>query len=125
MKTLLFAALATLGACAAAAHTVSDASTSSETMQCDVRAVPTSHGLRFEAMALGWTEVAGEYEFVISKSDRSGASDIVQAGEFALGEGERQTLGSAELSLEPGGVYSAQLEVRDADGVLCSAEARP
>lgn len=91
-------------------------------IRCDVRVVRTSHGVRFEATALSDASASGEYEFVITKRDRGGSSDIVQGGEYDLLAGDTQSLGSAEISIERGGGYRAELVLRDADGVACSAE---
>lgn len=91
-------------------------------VQCDVRAIRTSHGIRFEASAESNRSASGEYELVITKRDRGGSSDIVQGGEYDLGAGDEQSLGNAEVSLERGGSYEARLVLRDADGVACSAE---
>jgi hypothetical protein len=134
MKMLMIAMLAAMGACAASASPTALAGGSEEPaldtplaaaseLSCDVRAIRTSRGVRFEATALSASGAAGEYEFVITKRDRGGASDIVQGGEYDLIAGDEQSLGGAEISVERGGAYSAQLLLRDADGVACSAEA--
>lgn len=91
-------------------------------VQCDVRAIRTSHGIRFEASAESHRGASGEYELIITKRDRGGSSDIVQGGEYDLGAGDEQSLGNAEVSLERGGSYEARLVLRDADGVACRAE---
>jgi hypothetical protein len=93
-------------------------------MECDIHAVRTSRGVRFEAAALSEFAASGEYEFIITKRDRSGSSDIVQGGEYDLLAGYTQSLGSAEVSVERGGAYVARLILSDADGVACSAETR-
>ena len=91
-------------------------------VDCDVRVIRTSRGVRFEATALSDAGASGEYEFVVTKRDRGGSSDIVQGGEYDLIAGDTQSLGGAEISVERGGGYSARLVLRDADGVACSAE---
>ncbi|HJS79404.1 MAG TPA: curli-like amyloid fiber formation chaperone CsgH [Vitreimonas sp.] len=91
-------------------------------VRCDVRAIRTSHGVRLEAVAMSDDGAFGEYEFVITKRDRGGSSDITQGGEYDLSNGASQSLGSAEVSLERGGGYEARLVLRDDDGVACAAE---
>lgn len=137
MRTLLFASLAGLSACAANANPASFAGAESQpmaaelhgeniatlpTVSCDVRATRTSRGVRFEATAFSDDHAVGDYEFVIAKRDRAGRSDIVQGGEFDLLAGETASLGSAEVSVERGASYSARLVLHDAEGVACSAE---
>lgn len=135
MRMLLIASLAAISACAAAASPpvlarapddaprAYDAPTQPADLSCNVRTIRTSHGVRFEARASSDAgHASGEYEFVIRKRDRGGASDIVQGGAFDLVAGDTQSLGSAEISVERGGEYSARLVLRDADGVACSAE---
>lgn len=127
MKTFLIAAAAVLGACSASASETflaAEATPFADSMACDVLTTPTRHGVRFEAIAFSPGEAFGEYEFVISKRDRGGVSDIVQGGEFSLLAGESQALGEAEFSIERGGAYEARLTLRDADGLACEAEAR-
>lgn len=137
MRTLLIASLAALSACAANANPASFADAESQpmtaelhgenfatlpTVSCDVRATRTARGVRFEATAFSNGNAVGDYEFVIAKRDRAGRSDIVQGGEFDLVAGETASLGSAEVSVERGASYTAQVVMRDADGVACSAE---
>lgn len=134
MRMLLIASLAAISACTAAASppALSDepvlaveapaAQLASADMSCDIRATRTSHGVRLEATALSDFAASGEYEFVITKRDRGGSSDISQGGEYDLMAGDMQSLGSAEVSVGRGGAYRARLVLRDADGVACSAE---
>ena len=131
MRILLIASLSAIGACSAAASPPMLAGAPDEPVSayaepadvsCNVRTTRTAHGVRFEARAASETDASGEYEFVITKRDRGGSSDIVQGGEFDLIAGEAQSLGSAEVSVERGGSYSARLVLRDAGGVACSAE---
>ena len=137
MRMLLIASLSAISACTAAANPPLLASAADEPalaveqptswlaaadVDCDVRAIRTSNGVRFEASASSDAGASGEYELVITKRDRGGASDIVQGGEYDLIAGESQSLGGAELSVERGGGYSARLVLRDMAGVACSAE---
>lgn len=98
-----------------------------EGLACDIRATPTSHGVLLEAVAWGapGANASGLYDFVISKSDGAGSSDINQGGAFDLVGAEPQALGVAEFSVAPRGAYRAHLILRDAGGgVLCDAEVR-
>lgn len=150
MRSLLFVGLAMIGACAAAASPeplageapafVAPAETSaaarlnapsaetaarfepSPELACGIVRTRTAHGVELRAIASSGASVAGEYEFVITKRDRAGSSDIVQSGEFFL-DGEDASLGSAEVSVERGGGYEARLELTTADGETCVAEA--
>lgn len=123
MRSILIAALAALCGCSASAGEASLASSYAPALECDVRAIPSRHGVRLEAAAFDLAGASGEYEFVVRKRDRAGDSNIVQAGEFELAPGERLVLGEAEFNLERRGGYEAQLELRDGDVVMCSAEA--
>ncbi|MGD9981535.1 MAG: curli-like amyloid fiber formation chaperone CsgH [Hyphomonadaceae bacterium] len=151
MRSLLFVGLAMLGACAAnaspqAAPAVADApavvapvepaspvwaeAPVAETtarleradLECDIVRTRTSRGVELRAIASSDARVAGEYEFTITKRDRSGSSDIMQSGEFAL-DGDTASLGSAEVSVSRGGGYDARLELTSLDGEICVAEA--
>jgi hypothetical protein len=119
------AALAAVSACTAAAQTgphnkpIAAAATA---IECTIRTTPTRHGMRFEALARGFETAYGEYEFVLTKDDRGGSSDIVQGGGFDLAPGGEQQLGSAELSLERGARYRARLVLSDDEGELCRSE---
>lgn len=125
MRMLLIASLASISACSAAASppVLVDAPLAVEAVQCDVRTTRTPHGVRFDARAFSAANPSsGEYEFVITKRDRNGASDIVQGGVYDLIAGEDQSLGSAEIGVERNGNYHARLVLRDSDGVACIAE---
>lgn len=129
MRMLLIASFAAISACSAAANphlptAVPSAQFAASSIECDIHAVRTSRGVRFEAAALSEFAASGEYEFIITKRDRSGSSDIVQGGEYDLLAGYTQSLGIAEVSVERGGAYVARLILSDADGVACSAETR-
>lgn len=123
MKNLFFiiAALASASACSAAAqpgraHAPLADATGAE---CAIEVTRTRDGVRFEALARSFEPASGEYEFVLTKDDRGGSSDIVQGGAFRLAAGEENILGSSELSLERGGRYRARLVLRDGDGEVC------
>lgn len=87
---------------------------------CEVRAVRTRNGVRFEATAQIDADPDSEYELVITKVDRDGASDIVQRG--PLGDGVR--LGGAEIGLAAGARYRAVLTIHEADEEICRDEVR-
>ena len=91
-------------------------------LNCDVRAIPTRHGVRLEATAYSSGPISGGYEFTIRKRDSAGSSDIMQAGEFDLISGETQPLGDAEFSIGDDGGYSATLVLFDEAGIACSTE---
>jgi hypothetical protein len=138
MRSLLFVGLAMLSACAANASP-SQAQSFAETpyvappeaayaapvradLDCDIVRTRTSHGVELRAVASSGASIAGEYEFVITKRDRAGSSDIMQSGEFIL-DGDSASLGSAEVSIARGGGYDARLELTSFDGETCVAEA--
>jgi len=133
MKSLLLIGLSALTmACAAnaspAPQTLAEApayeavSYAPQSLTCDIIRTRTSHGVELRAVASSDLSAFGEYEFVITKRDRSGSSDIMQSGDFALGNGEPTDLGSAEISVARGGGYDARLELISADGESCVAE---
>jgi hypothetical protein len=125
----LFAALATAGACTAVAHTdpapnpVSHLAASAAA-ECRIAVTPTPNGLRFDALARSHDYAAGQYEFVLTKIDRGGSSDIQQGGEFRLNAGAQDVLGSSELSLDRGGRYRARLVLWDSNGEICRVQRR-
>jgi hypothetical protein len=146
MRSLLFVGLAMLGACAANASPpqaealteapayvapaevayaapveVAHAAPVSTDLDCDIIRTRTSHGVELRAVASSGASIAGEYEFVITKRDRAGSSDIMQSGEFVL-DGDSASLGSAEVSVERSGGYDARLELTSFDGETCVAE---
>lgn len=130
---LLTAALVTIGACAAAAQTsdyLEPAPVHTETMlasevDCAVFVDRTRNGVRLAASArsLDGAPSAGTYEFVVTKSDANGVSDVVQAGEFDFFNASEQDLGEVEMWLDRGARLDARLVLRDADGAVCEAEA--
>jgi len=152
MRSLLFVGLAMLGACAAnaspqTAPAIADAPAvaaplepaspvwaeapvveatarleRAADLECDIVRTRTSRGVELRAIASSDARVAGEYEFTITKRDRSGSSDIMQSGEFAL-DRDSASLGSAEVSVSRGGGYDARLELTSRDGETCVAEA--
>lgn len=127
MKKLLMtaAALVAATACSAVAQTSEPyprALAAEAQVECGIEMTRTRYGVRFEAIAQGFEPSAGEYEFVLTKTDRGGSSDIVQGGEFDLYDGDEQVLGSAELSMERGARYRARLVLTDDDGEVCRTE---
>lgn len=116
--------LALLGACSAAAHPAPSAAAVAPQVECRISALRTPDGMRFEAHARADAPAFGEYEFVLTKHDRGGSSDIVQGGAYDLRTQASETLGNVELSLERGAHYRAALVLTDADGVACRAERR-
>lgn len=131
MKSLLFIGLSALAACAAAASPTPPAFAEAPahvqeappSLSCDIIRTRTSHGVELRAIAASDASMIGDYEFVITKRDRGGSSDIMQSGEFDLARGESASLGSAEISVARGGGYEARLQLTSADGETCVAEA--
>lgn len=133
MKSLLFIGLSALTmACAATAspapQTLAEApaheavSYAPQSLTCDIIRTRTSQGVELRAVASSDVSAFGEYEFVITKRDRGGSSDIMQSGEFDLSNGQSADLGSAEISVARGGSYDARLELISVDGESCVAE---
>lgn len=133
MKSLLLIGLSALTmACAAnaspAPQTLAEApavqaiSYEPQSLTCDIIRTRTSHGVELRAVASSDLRAFGEYEFVITKRDRGGSSDIMQSGEFDLANGQSADLGNAEFSVARGGGYDARLELTTADGETCIAE---
>lgn len=136
MKSLLFVGICALAACAANASPpaavaeapaayvtpMSTPVSASRDVSCDIIRTRTSRGIELRAVASSDFNATGEYEFTITKHDRSGSSDIMQSGEFQLVRGESASLGSAEVSVARGGGFHARLELTDTDGVACVAE---
>lgn len=118
------AAAAAAGAYSAEAATPTPTHASAAPIACAIRTVRTANGMRFDAVADGLAPISGEYEFVLTKIDAAGSSDIVQGGEFNLASGQRELLGSAELSLERGARYRARLVLSDGGGELCRSTRR-
>jgi hypothetical protein len=88
-------------------------------VECEIYRARTLHGLRLEAMAIGF-EASPEpldYEFIVTKQGPGGSSDIMQAGEVSEGG-----LGSVDLSLERGDRFHATLTLSDSEGEVCAAE---
>lgn len=124
--TLAAAFLATVacGAAASSATAHGDNHSIQTPVECIIRTVPTSDGARFQAVALSDWDAVGEYEFVLTRHDSGGSSDIVQSGDFDLRAGERAVLGEAELSMGRRARYSARLVLFDGREELCSVERR-
>jgi hypothetical protein len=123
----LAAALMTTVACTAAASSATahnDGHYREAPLECVIRTEPTSYGTRFEAVALADSDAVGEYEFVLTRIDSGGSSDIVQSGDFDLRAGERAVLGEAELSMGRRARYSARLVLFDGREELCAVERR-
>lgn len=118
------AALIAASACAASAQTSAPSPAYASAAECMIDVTRTRHGMLFEALARAEDGASGEYEFVLTKDDRGGSSDIMQGGAFSLRAGEHSTLGSSELSLERGGDYRARLVLWDGDEEVCRAERR-
>jgi hypothetical protein len=93
-------------------------------VRCSIRTRRTSHGVELEAFARSNAPAMGEYEFIITKEDAGGSSDIVQGGAFDLNGGGSQSLGLSEISVERGGRYRARLVLSDSGGVICREEVR-
>lgn len=125
---LMIAALSTAAACAADArpsNTYAPAAVENErSVQCAIRRTPTRQGVRFEAVAQTTDAASGDYEFIVTKNDANGSSDISQGGAFDMTAGASEVLGSAELGLERNARYRARLVLRDGSGVLCRRERR-
>lgn len=123
MKKLFFTilALSAASACNAAAQPSEHRGLHADTgrAECTIDVTRTRHGVRFEALARSFEPASGEYEFVLTKDDRGGSSDIVQGGAYRLAAGDESTLGSSELSLERGGRYRARLVLWDGDREVC------
>lgn len=125
--TKLFASIAALiaaSACAASAQTSEHSPAYASAAECTIDVTHTRNGMLFEALARAEDGASGEYEFVLTKDDRGGSSDIMQGGAFSLRAGEQSTLGSSELSLERGADYRARLVLWDGDEEVCRAERR-
>lgn len=121
-----FGAFLALAACAAAASpSPAQAHNAPQSaVECTIRETPIRGGMRFEARARAQRAAYGEYDFVLTKTDRGGSSDIVQGGAFDLRARGEQSLGSAEVSLERGARYRARLVLRDGETVMCRDDVR-
>jgi hypothetical protein len=93
-------------------------------VRCDIRVRRTRHGVELEARARADAPAFGAYQFIITKTDAGGSSDIVQGGEFDLAAGEALSLGVSEFSVERGGRYRARLVLSDDVGEICRDEVR-
>jgi hypothetical protein len=124
--TLAAALMATVACSAAAssADTHNDERSREMPVECVIRTEPTSYGTRFEAVARADWDAVGEYEFVLTRRDSGGSSDIVQSGDFDLRAGESAVLGEAELSMGRRAHYSARLVLSDGGEELCAVEER-
>lgn len=125
MKKLLLAlsAFAVAAACSAGAQTATPPlAAASPVVECEILTTATAHGVRFSAVARADAPSSGSYEFVLTKHDRNGSSDINQGGDFLLGSDSSRSLGEAELNLERRSSYRARLVLWDAQGEVCRAE---
>lgn len=124
MKRILFtvSALVAASACTAVAQDYPHSRHASA--ECTIDVTRTRDGARFEALARSHAPTSGQYEFILTKEDADGSSDIVQGGAFDLSNDRESSLGSSELSLARHGRYRATLVLFDADGELCRAERR-
>ena len=128
MKKLLFAlaAFTAAAACTAGAQTAAPISPAAEVtgsaVDCAILTSRTAHGVRFSAVAGADAPSAGSYEFVLTKNDRNGSSDINQGGDFNLSAGASQSLGEAELNLDRRSSFHARLVLWNGDGEVCRAE---
>jgi hypothetical protein len=88
-------------------------------VDCEIYRARTLHGLRLEAMAIGFESSPQtlDYEFIVTKNGPGGSPDIMQAGEVSEGG-----LGSVDLSLERGDRFHATLTLSDSEGEVCTAE---
>lgn len=124
MKKILItlSALIAASACTAVAQDYPHSRRASA--ECTIDVTRTRDGARFEALARSRAPASGQYEFILTKDDADGSSDIVQGGAFDLSGGRESVLGSSELSLARHGRYRATLVLYDTDGELCRAERR-
>ena len=118
------AAMIAAFACAASAQTTALAHSPAyeAAAECTIDVTRTRHGIRFEALVRAEDNTAGEYEFILTKDDRGGSSDIMQAGAFSLAAGEESMLGSSEISLDRGAEYRARLVLWNGSEETCRAE---
>lgn len=86
---------------------------------CEITVTRTPIGVRIAPVVRSPRSVTGEYSLVITRSDRSGSSDISQGGPFDARRDEKQELGASELSLEPGAKFRAVLKVRSGGQEVC------
>jgi len=86
---------------------------------CDVRSRRTANGIVIQARAFADRDINGEYDLLITKTDRAGSSEISSGGALSLTAGSAATLGENEFSLERGARVRAVLTLRDASGQLC------
>ena len=106
---------------AAATPAAEIAADASSAVSCEIYRAHTLRGLRLEARAAGFEDAPGviDYEFIVTKTDSNGSSDIVQAGEVS-----EPMLGSVDLNVERGARYRATLSLHDRNREVCAAEFR-
>lgn len=86
---------------------------------CDVRSRRTANGIVIQARAFADRDINGEYDLLITKTDRAGSSEISSGGALSLTAGSAATLGENEFSIERGARVRAVLTLRDSSGELC------
>ena len=89
---------------------------------CDIRVIHTANGVRLEPVAFA-AAPGTDYQFTISKSGPSGASDISQGGAIEPNSGAA-TLGGAELSMQRGDRFHAVLTLHDNGAEICRRDLR-
>jgi hypothetical protein len=119
------AALFAATACTATADTVdTHRDLASAPIECVIRTAPSAGGTTFEAVAEAYADIAGEYEFRLTREVAGNSSDIIQSGEFDLLSGDSAVLGSADLSMGRGAHYQAELVLSNGAAELCRIERR-
>ena len=87
-------------------------------IECAIRAAPTEHFLRLEAVVRTQSPVVGRYRFVISKHSATGSTNSTQSGDFALQDEPEQVLSTLTLDRSAIGHYHATLSLQSNQGTL-------
>jgi hypothetical protein len=124
MKKILFTLSAIIAASACTATAQDYPRSRHSSAECTIDVSRTRDGVRFEALARSRAPASGQYEFILTKDDADGSSDIVQGGAFDLSGGRESVLGSSEFSLSRHGRYRATLVLYDGRGEFCRAVRR-
>lgn len=90
-----------------------------ESLWCNIAVTRTSNGVLITPVVRSDYKVSGDYSLVITKSGKSGSSDILQGGPFDAPRGVKHELGSSEISLERGASFRAVLKVRSGGHEVC------
>lgn len=91
--------------------------------QCVLDVAQTPDSVVFDARIAADTQVSGSY--VLQIRQIAGDSAVDQSGDFSVGDGQTQSLGSADLGGAPGD-YAADLTVTVADkAVTCPTRIAP